>query len=139
MNIYHSALGNQNRLHSNMNQCAKAYESNLTPIQNKPQQKAVPLNQLVKGQVFQGEIVDVVHKSVTIKLPDLTLLKAMLGETMDINIGSSLYFEVKENQDNLLVLKPIIDDTINPQNQTIEKALSLADMQLNEKNMTIVK
>lgn len=140
MNIYHSALGNPNRLHSNMNQCAKAYESNLTPIQKQvQQQKAVPLNQLVKGQVFQGEIVDVVHKSVTIKLPDLTLLKAMLGETMDINIGSSLYFEVKENQDNLLVLKPIIDDTINPQNKTIEKALTLADMQLNEKNMTIVK
>ncbi len=99
----------------------------------------VSIAALEKGDVFKGEITNITGKSVTVSLGNGQVLTALLMENVPINIGNSLYFEVKENTGDTVTIRPLLDEKFSPQNQTIEKSLQSAGLQLNEKNMAVVK
>ncbi|MCR4716667.1 MAG: flagellar hook-length control protein FliK [Lachnospiraceae bacterium] len=99
----------------------------------------VNISNLEKGDVFKGEITNLTGKSVTVSLGNGQTLAATLMDNVTLNIGNNLYFEVKENTGEKIYLRPLTDEKFSPENQTIEKSLQSAGLQLNEKNMAVVK
>lgn len=108
-------------------------------LQNGNMSSEVNITQLEKGDVFKGEITNMTGRSVTVSLGSGQTLSAMLQDNVPINIGNHLYFEVLENTGDKVIIHPLTDEKFSPQNQTIEKSLQSAGLQLNEKNMAVVK
>ena len=108
-------------------------------LQNSSNNSEVSIASLEKGDVFKGEITNINGQSVTVSLGSGQTLTALMLEQVAINIGNHLYFEVKENDGETVTIRPLTGEKFSPRNQTIEKALQSAGLQLNEKNMAVVK
>lgn len=94
---------------------------------------------LKEGEVFRGEILDIVGDKVTISLEDQAKLMARLQAGVELGIGDRLLFSVKENTANQVVIKPVFDSLYSAQTQVLEKALDLAGLSPTEKNFTVAK
>lgn len=134
-----AAKGNTN---ANQNMANASYSKSLMAsraLQSNGVNNEVNITQLTKGDVFKGEITNMTGRMVTVSLGNGQVLSATLMENVPINIGNSLYFEVKENDGERITIRPLLDEKFSPQNQTIEKSLQSAGLQVNEKNMAVVK
>mgnify|MGYP001043865413 FL=1 len=97
------------------------------------------ISALKEGQVFRGEILDIVGDKVTISLEDQAKLMARLQAGVELGVGDRLLFSVKENTANQVVIKPVFDSLYSAQTQVLEKALDLAGLSPTEKNFTVAK
>ena len=92
---------------------------------------------LQAGQIFPGEILNITAKDVTILLDNQQMLNAKLGESVELNIGQRMFFEVKENQGEQILIRPMQDMNMNGQSMAAEKALSANGFAFTERNMQI--
>lgn len=92
---------------------------------------------LQQGQVFRGEILNITANDVTILLDNQQVLNAKLGESLELNIGQRMYFEVKENQGEQIFIRPM--ENMNPDGQSMaaEKALATNGFTFTERNFAI--
>ena len=97
------------------------------------------ISALKEGEVFRGEILDIVGDKVTISLEDQAKLMARLQAGVELGVGDRLLFSVKENTANQVVIKPVFDSLYSAQTQVLEKALDLAGLLPTEKNFTVAK
>ena len=97
------------------------------------------ISALKEGEVFRGEILDIVGDKVTISLEDQAILMARLQAGVELGVGDRLLFSVKENTANQVVIKPVFDSLYSAQTQVLEKALDLAGLSPTEKNFTVAK
>ena len=97
------------------------------------------ISSLKEGEVFRGEILDIVGDKVTISLEDQAKLMARLQAGVELGVGDRLLFSVKENTANQVVIKPVFDSLYSAQTQVLEKALDLAGLSPTEKNFTVAK
>lgn len=95
------------------------------------------VSSLQPGQVFQGEILNITSKNVTIRLDNQQILHARLGESVELNIGQNMYFEVKENQGEQLFIRPVEDMNNSGHNLAAEKALTANGFSFTERNFQI--
>lgn len=92
---------------------------------------------LQTGQVFRGEILNITSGDVTILLDNQQTINAKLGETMELNIGQRMYFEVKENQGEQVFIRPLPDMNVDSQTMAAEKALAANGFSFTERNLMI--
>ena len=97
------------------------------------------ISALKEGEVFRGEILDIVGEKVTRSLEDQAKLMARLQAGVELGVGDRLLFSVKENTANQVVIKPVFDSLYSAQTQVLEKALDLAGLSPTEKNFTVAK
>ncbi len=97
------------------------------------------ISALKEGEVFRGEILDIVGDKVTISLKDQAKLMARLQAGVELGAGDRLLFSVKENTANQVVIKPVFDSLYSAQTQVLEKALDIAGLSPTEKNFTVAK
>ena len=97
------------------------------------------ISALKEGEVFRGEILDIVGDNVTISLEDQAKLMARLQAGVELGVVDRLLFSVKENTANQVVIKPVFDSLYSAQTQVLEKALDLAGLSPTEKNFTVAK
>ena len=97
------------------------------------------ISALKEGEVFRGEILDIVGDKVTISQEDQAKLMARLQAGVELGVGDRLLFSVKENTANQVVIKPVFDSLYSAQTQVLEKALDLAGLSPTEKNFTVAK
>ena len=97
------------------------------------------ISALKEGEVFRGEILDIVGDKVTISLEDQAIVMARLQAGGELGVGDRLLFSVKENTANQVVIKPVFDSLYSAQTQVLEKALDLAGLSPTEKNFTVAK
>ena len=97
------------------------------------------ISALKEGEVFRGEILDIVGDKVTISLEDQAKLMARLQAGVELGVGDRLLFSVKENTANQVVIKPVFDSLYSAQTQVLEKALDIAGLSPTEKNFTVAK
>lgn len=95
------------------------------------------ISSLQPGQVFPGEILNITSQDVTILLDNQQMIHAKLGESMELNIGQRMYFEVKENQGEQIFLRPVQNLNVNGQSMAAEKALSANGFAFTERNLQI--
>lgn len=93
---------------------------------------------LQQGQVFRGEILNITANDVTILLDNQQVLNAKLGESLELNIGQRMYFEVKENQGEQIFIRPMQNMNPDGQSMAAEKALATNGFAFTERNFTIV-
>ena len=102
-------------------------------------QTAKPIvTSFVKGQVIKGLVLDVSNKQVVLQMENGEKLNATIKDAAPLNIGEELYFEVKDESQNQVQLRPLTDPNVNPQNATLEKVLNSHGLMMNEKNLSIV-
>lgn len=92
---------------------------------------------LQTGQVFRGEILNITSQDVTILLENQQVINAKLGESVPLNIGQNMYFEVKENHGEQIFIRPMQDMNMDGQSLAAEKAISANGFAFTERNMQI--
>lgn len=95
------------------------------------------LQNLSQGDILHATIKDIKNMNVLIQLSNGIELEAKLGEALSLNIEQELVFEVKENTDQGLILRPTNREQIPP--ELIKKSLQSAGLVQNDKNSAIVK
>lgn len=92
---------------------------------------------LVSGQSFKGEILDIRNNQVTIGLDNGTLLHAKIEACVDVYIGQKLLFEVIANRDNMITIKPVMKG--QQDNPALQRVLEAAGITITDKNVSIVQ
>ena len=98
------------------------------------------LKNLEPGQIFSGEITDIRGSYITITLQNMQSVQAKLAENFEFLIGQKAMFQVKDNQDNQLYIRPLsMDAAQNGELMVAERALEAANIQMTEKTLELVK
>lgn len=90
------------------------------------------------GQIVEGTIVDLNKNSLTISLPDESIIHAILDGSIPLNIGDTASFQVSGFHDSALVLKLLSSSIPSSLDTTVEKALLEAGIPKNEETKELV-
>ena len=99
----------------------------------------VALAQAEQGQTFTGKIVDVNGSQVTIQMEGNLMLQARMSETVNLNMGDTIAFLVKENSGNTVMIQPLASDLQAMNNQTIFDLLEKNQLSPSDKNYQIAE
>lgn len=99
----------------------------------------VALTQAEQGQTFTGQIVDVNGSQVTIQMEGNLMLQARMSETVNLNMGDTIAFLVKENSGNTVMIQPLASDLQAMKNQTIFDLLEKNQLSPSDKNYQIAE
>ena len=97
------------------------------------------ITQVAEGQMFEGKIVDVNGSQVTIQMDGDAMLQARMAESMNMNIGDSLSFLVKENSGSTVLIQPFAQNTEAMKDNAIFKLLEQNNLTPSEKNYQIAE
>lgn len=97
------------------------------------------ITQVAEGQMFEGKIVDVNGSQVTIRMNGDAMLQARMAEAMNMNIGDSLSFLVKENSGSTVLIQPFAQNTEAMKDNAIFKLLEQNNLTPSEKNYQIAE
>lgn len=97
------------------------------------------ITQVAEGQMFEGKIVDVNGSQVTIQMNGDAMLQARMAEAMNMNIGDSLSFLVKENSGSTVLIQPFAQNTEAMKDNAIFKLLEQNNLTPSEKNYQIAE
>lgn len=97
------------------------------------------LQQLSVGNVFEGNITQMENGTVTLGLPDGKTIQARLDSGVSVNVGESMFFQVKSNSGSQIAIRPFSDGVNGTvSNPTLLNALKAANLQINGKMLTMV-
>jgi hypothetical protein len=106
-------------------------------LSNLGQEQQTELLKLLTGDVFDGKVLDILNSDLTIQVNEGQTFHAKMSGPFNFNIGDQVSFLVKETDGNKIVLKPLVmEESIS---DFIQKALTKAELPVNEKNVDIVK
>ena len=94
------------------------------------------IRSLVPGQTIRGEIVSRNGSDVQIKLADDVILQAKIDQNMNLEVGKSMTFEVRNNG-TALTLSPLFENTSADMN--VLKALDMAGLPVNETSVSMTR
>lgn len=92
-----------------------------------------------EGQIFNGKIIDITNNKVSIMLDNNKTLYAQMTDAVNMNIGDSLTFLIKENNGTNVLIKPYGDGTQNMKDSAIFKILDANGISPTEKNYQIAE
>ena len=97
------------------------------------------LAQAQEGQTFTGRIVDVNGSQVTIQMDGNMMLQARMAEAMNLNMGDTIAFLVKENSGNTVMIQSLASDMQTMKDQTIFDLLEKNQLSPSDKNYQIAE
>ena len=97
------------------------------------------LAQAQEGQTFTGRIVDVNGSQVTIQMDGNMMLQARMAEAVNLNMGDTIAFLVKENSENTMMIQPLASDMQAMKDQTIFDLLEKNQLSPSDKNYQIAE
>lgn len=92
-----------------------------------------------EGQTFNGQILDITNNQVSILLDNNTTLNARMAEAVNLNIGDSLSFLIKENNGSNVLIKPFNNDAGLMKDNAIFNVLEQNNLSPSEKNYQIAE
>lgn len=92
-----------------------------------------------EGQIFNGKILDITNNKVSIMLDNNKTLFAQMTEAVNMNIGDSLTFMIKENNGANVLIKPHGDGVSNMKDSAIYKILDANSISPTDKNYQIAE
>ena len=93
------------------------------------------VSSLTSGQVFEGTVNQIKNGQVILGLSSGQNIMARLDKGVTLNVGESVFFQVKSNDGNLVQIKPISIGTAN--NPTLLNALDAGGIPVNEKTLNM--
>ena len=97
------------------------------------------LAQAQEGQTFTGRIVDVNGSQVMIQMDGNMMLQARMAEAVNLNMGDTIAFLVKENSENTVMIQPLASDMQAMKDQTIFDLLEKNQLSPSDKNYQIAE
>ncbi len=94
------------------------------------------VSKLQKGQVFEGTVNSIKGNQVILGLSSGQNITARLDGSLSLNVGESVFFQVKSNEDSLIQIKPVSIGSMN--NPTLLNALNAAGLAVTEDNLNMV-
>lgn len=94
------------------------------------------LQQMSVGNVFEGNVNSMENGVVVLGLPDGKTIQARLDSGVSVNVGQSMFFQVKSNNGAQIALRPFSNGFAG--NPTLLAALDAASLQANPKMLTMV-
>lgn len=110
---------------------------NVQNINSQNNTGGINLRNLAAGDVFRGEIININNQNVEILLDGNEHINATMQQALGLNIGEKLLFQVKDNSDTQLVIRPIANNEVS--SELVNKSLLTAGLTINDKNIAIVK
>ena len=92
------------------------------------------IRSLVPGQTIRGEVISRNGSDVQIKVADDMVLQAKIDQNMNLEVGKSMTFEVRNNG-SALTLSPLFENMSADQN--VLKALDMAGLPVNEASVAM--
>lgn len=92
-----------------------------------------------EGQTFNGRILDITNNQVSILLDNNTTLNATMEQAVNLNIGESLSFLIKENNGSSVLIKPFNNDSNFMKDSAIFNVLEQNNLSPSEKNYQIAE
>lgn len=89
---------------------------------------------LIPGQTFQGEVVSRNGNQVQIKVADDFYLEAKVDQSLNLPVGKTMTFEVRNNG-QMLTLSPLFANTATQENAL--KALEMASLPINQNTISM--
>lgn len=97
------------------------------------------ITQVTEGQMFAGNILDINGNQVIIGLDGQATLRARMAESVNLNIGDSLSFLVKENSGTSVLIQPASPNTELMKDTAIFKLLEQNKLSPSDKNYQIAE
>lgn len=94
------------------------------------------LQEMSVGNVFEGSINHMENGIVTLGLSDGKTIQAKLDSGVSVQVGESMFFQVKSNNGTQIAIRPFSNGGIA--NPTLLNALEAANLQTNGKMLTMV-
>lgn len=134
-----SASGAVHNSGSNRNEAVdrSVQNQNIQNINSQNNTGGINLRDLAAGDVFRGEIININNQNVEILLDGNEHINATMQQALGLNIGEKLLFQVKDNSDTQLVIRPIANNEVS--SELVNKSLLTAGLTINDKNIAIVK
>lgn len=110
---------------------------NVQNINSQNNTGGINLRDLAAGDVFRGEIININNQNVEILLDGNEHINATMQQALGLNIGEKLLFQVKDNSDTQLVIRPVANNEVS--SELVNKSLLTAGLTINDKNIAIVK
>ena len=142
MNIADAGINMNNNIRINQGQTAaqtgKVTEGQQTASTGEVSGNAI-ISQASEGQAFNGKILDITNDKVSIMLDNNTTLNARMAEAVNMNIGDTLSFLVKENNGESVFIKPFNNDAGLMKDNAILNILEHNNFSPTEKNYQIAE
>lgn len=95
---------------------------------------------LLKDMIFKGEITNITNKDVTILMDNMRTINARMLDSLSLNIGDILEFQVTDSDKNLVTIKALErTNSDNAMLRNIDIALEKNGFLPSEKNINIAK
>ena len=91
---------------------------------------------LKPGSIFEGNVAGIKGGNVLLSLSNGQTLNARLDNSVHLNKGESMFFQVKSNENGLIAIRPYTDG--NMSNPILKNALDAAGIPINERNIEMV-
>ena len=88
------------------------------------------------GSIFEGNVTSIRGGNVLLALSNGQTLNARLDNSVHLNIGESMFFQVKSNENGMIAIRPYTDG--NMSNPILKNALDAAGIPINERNIEMV-
>ncbi len=88
------------------------------------------------GSIFEGNVTSIRGGNVLLALSNGQTLNARLDNSVHLNIGESMFFQVKSNDNGMIAIRPYTDG--NMSNPILKNALDAAGIPINERNIEMV-
>lgn len=138
-NLFNAGEGMNINLQDLINQNPMNYNKLIEAILNTNSELSSDIKgNLIAGQTFSGKIIDINQQDIQIQLADNQILQAKIADNFDFNIGDNITFEIKESTPSRIIISPV-SVTLQASDALVQKALSNANLQNNDKNVQIVK
>ena len=91
---------------------------------------------LKPGSIFEGNVTNIRGGNVLLSLSNGQTLNARLDNSVQLNKGESMFFQVKSNEGGSIAIRPYTDG--NMSNPILKNALDAAGIPINERNIEMV-
>ncbi len=97
------------------------------------------ITQGAEGQLFHGQILNITGDQVSIMLDSNQTLLAHMGESVSLNIGDAITFQIKENNGSNVVIRPFTESAGAMKDNAIFKVLDGNNLSPTAKNYQIAE
>ncbi|MCM1287076.1 MAG: flagellar hook-length control protein FliK [Clostridium sp.] len=91
------------------------------------------------GQMFRGQILDITNNMVSISMEGKSVLTARMLDSVSLNIGDNILFQIQENNGSSVLIKPQTESVEAMKDNAIFKVLDANGLMPTEKNYQIAE
>lgn len=112
---------------------------NTNSVSNAPVSANSAIAKVDVGQMFRGQILDITNNMVSISMDGKSILNAHMLDTVSLNIGDNILFQIQENNGSSVLIKPQPEALGAMKDNAIFKVLDANGLMPTDKNYQIAE